>query len=99
MQNVCLPHLSGEAGTHSCLSSPCLFPNLPSFQKQQQRATESFLSCLGLGTNRVLWHENPAGVHTDACLPLSLVLQSPITLDVITGSKVGKQEPTAGEAS
>lgn len=94
----------------ACLTSQVRQAHIPAFplpaffltsplSKNNNRATESFLSCLALGTNRVLWHENPAGVHTDACLPLSLVLQSPITLDVITGSKVGKQEPAAGEAS
>lgn len=90
---MCLPHLS-EAVLLSLLYS-----NLSSSQKQQHRAIESIVSCLALGTSRVLWHEHPAGVHADACLPLSLALQSQITLDMIMGSKVEKQEPAAGEAS
>lgn len=80
------------------LSSPILSSNLLP-QQNNRKSTESIISCLALGTSRVLWQEDPAGIHTDACLHVSLALQSQIILEMIVGSKVGKQEPAPGEAS
>lgn len=95
-----------KCSLHACLTNQCsslllsspVTSSLPK-QLQKNHRTHFFFSFfLALGTSGVLWQEIPAGVHTDACLPVSLALQSQITLEVIAGSKVGKQEPAAGEA-
>lgn len=51
------------------------------------KSLESIISCLALGTSGVLWQKSAAGVHTDACLPVSLALRSQIIPEVIAGSK------------